>query len=216
MTTSTSRTRIHRIAAAAAAITVGVALATQAPVSEASPDARAAGGPPPRTVQVSGQLVPLDTKAGTYTVTGELIGVWTIPPQEAVTYYSSDTRLYQKGIEYFDGCVNLDGNSRCSGSEPSGVWRTDYIYWASFDHGDRIIEGGCVHPITGGTKAFRGARGLLHMVDVYASTPAGSTSIYQGEIVLNAVDEKAITLPATTRLTAPAPAAQRGATAARC
>lgn len=177
-----------------------------APTSEAD---TADAGRAARTVQVSGQLVPLDLAAGTYRVIGELYGTWTIPPAEAHTYYQSATRLYQRGTEYFDGCVNLDGDSRCDSAEPRGHWRSDYIYWASFDRSGRLVEGRCVHPITGGDEAFTGARGILHMVDVYASTKAGSTSIYQGEVVLNAVKEEPVAATAPAKLVAPA--AARGA-----
>lgn len=184
--------------AAAAAIVLGATMASPASVSVADPPAgREAGGKASRTVQVSGQLVPADLDAGTYTVTGELIGTWTFPPDQTETYYKSSTRLYQKGTEYFEGCVNLNGNRKCDPSEPSGRWQSDYIYWAFFDDDERLIEGGCVHPITGGNKAFTGVRGLLRMTDVYASTKAGSTAIYQGEVVLNAVEEKPVAKPAS-------------------
>lgn len=48
-----------------------------------------------------------------------------------------------------------------------------------------LIKGQCVHPITGGSGACRGARGLLNMVD----TPVGEEvkTTYEGDIVLNAV-----------------------------
>ena len=191
-------------AAAAATIAIGVTMAALAPVSVAdTPTEPAARGKSPQTVQVSGQLIPVNLDTGTYKVIGELIGTWTFPAAETSTYYQSDTRLYQQGTEYFDGCINLNGNTRCDSSEPNGRWRSDYIYWASYDRGGRLIEGGCTHALNGGNKAYTGIRGLLHMRDVYASTPAGSTASYQGEIILNAADEKPlIAQPAPNRLNA--------------
>ena len=57
-------------------------------------------------------------------------------------------------------------------------------------------------------------RGLLHMRDVYSSTPDGSTASYQGEIILNAKDEKPIAAkPVTTRVNA---ASSTGRAAAGC
>ncbi|MET1006115.1 MAG: hypothetical protein ABWX96_11225 [Propionibacteriaceae bacterium] len=182
-------------------------MATLAPISAAdTPDARTQNGSAPKTVQVSGQLVPVDLENGIYDVKGELIGTWTFPPAETSTYYQSSTRLYQKGTEYFDGCLNTDGDDKCDRSEPSGRWRSDYIYWASLDRGGRLIEGGCIHPLNGGSGAFTGVRGLLQMTDVYASTAAGSTAIYQGEVILNAVKEKPVTKSASTGLGSPSSA----------
>lgn len=79
------RGKSRRVAAAAAAATVivGSTMAALTPISVAdTPDAR---GKSPRTVQVSGQLVPADLDAGTYSVTGELIGTWPFPPDQTET-----------------------------------------------------------------------------------------------------------------------------------
>jgi hypothetical protein len=188
------------MAAAAATIVVGATTAALAPISVAdTPDAR---GTSPRTVQVSGQLVPVDAAATTYKLSGELIGTWTFPPVD-ITYYQSSTRIWARGTESFEGCVNLNGDDRCDKSEPSGRWQGEYMYWASLDRGGRLVEGGCTHMLTGGTKAFTGVRGLFHMTDVYAPTPAGSTAFYQGEVVLNAVDEGPVAKTAPIGLTAP-------------
>jgi len=199
------RRRRVAAAAAAAAVIVGAMTAVPPPLSVAdTPEAR---GKAPRTVQVSGQLVPVDATASTYKLSGELIGTWLFPPVD-ITYYQSDTRIYARGSESFEGCVNLNGDDKCDKSEPSGSWQGEYMYWASFDRGGRLVEGGCTHMLTGGTKAFTGVRGLFHMTDVYASTEAGSTAFYQGEVVLNAVEEGPVTepasMPASIGLAAPA------------
>jgi hypothetical protein len=188
-------------AAAAATVVVGATMAALTPTSVAdTPDTRSKS---PQTVQVSGQLVPVDALGSTYKLSGELIGTWTFPPA-AIIYYQSETRIYARGTESFDGCVNINGDDKCDQSEPSGRWQGEYMYWASYDRGGRLIEGGCVHALTGGTKAFTGVRGLFHMIDVYATTKAGSTAIYQGEVVLNAVKEEAVAKPASIGLAATA------------
>lgn len=188
-------------AAVTGVVAVSATMAALTQVSAADPTgARQAAAKAPRTVQVSGQLIPVDLDQGTYRVKGELIGTWTFPPRETTTVHTSGTRLYQTGIEYFDGCLNLDGDRRCGASEPSGRWRSEYISWASLDRG-RLEGGGCTHVLTAGSGAFVGVRGLLQMEDVYASTAAGSTSIYQGEIVLNAVaDDEPLAAPSVTGL----------------
>ncbi len=195
------RGKSRRIAAAAAAtaVVVGATMAALSPISVAdTPDARSKS---PRTVQVSGQLVPLDALGSKYKLRGELIGTWRFPPADP--YYQSDTRIYARGTESFEGCVNLNGDDNCDESEPSGRWHGDYLYWASYDRSGRLVEGGCTHMLTGGDDAFTGVRGLFHMTDVYATTPAGSTAIYQGEVVLNAVKEAPVTKPAFTGLVTP-------------
>jgi hypothetical protein len=206
------RGKSRRVAAAAAAATVivGSTMAALTPISVAdTPDAR---GKSPQTVQVSGQLVPLDAMGSTYKLSGALIGTWTFPPVD-ITYYQSDTRIYTRGTESFEGCVNLNGDDNCDRSEPSGRWQGDYMYWASYNRNGRLVEGGCTHMLTGGTKAFTGVRGLFHMTDVYATTPAGSTAIYQGEVVLNAVKEAPAAKPAST---GPAAATSTGGGPAAC
>ncbi|MFT4166936.1 MAG: hypothetical protein QM650_16990 [Microlunatus sp.] len=160
-------------------------MATLNPISAA--ETPKSGGKSPRIEQVSGQMIPIDAAATKYRLSGKLIGTWLFPPVD-VTYYQSETRLYTRGAESFEGCVNLNGDDKCDASEPRGRWTGEYIYWASLDQG-RLVEGGCVHALTGGTKAFVGVRGLLRMTDVYASTKAGSTAIYQGEVILNAKEE---------------------------
>jgi len=181
----------RRIATAAASGTVVVAatMALLAPISVAdTPNADGSRSKAPRTVQVSGQIVPQDAVGSTHKLSGELIGTWRFPDVDIV-YYQSDTRIFARGAESFEGCVNLNGDDDCDKSEPSGTWQGEYMYRASYDRNRRLVEGGCTHMLTGGTKAFTGVRGLFHMTDVYATTPAGSTAFYQGEVILNAVKE---------------------------
>ena len=168
--TLSARGKRRRVAATAAAATflVGSTMAALNPIAVAdTPDS---GAKSPQTVQVSGQLVPLNALGSRYKLSGELIGKWTFPPVD-ITYYQSDTRIYARGSESFDGCVNLNGDDKCDTSEPSGIWQGEYLYWASYDRSGRLVEGGCTHMLTGGTKAFTGVRGLFHMTDVYATTP---------------------------------------------
>lgn len=58
----------------------------------------------------------------TYKSSGELIGTWTFP-RVGIVYYRSDTRIYARGTESFEGCVNLNGDNKCDKSEPSGRWQ---------------------------------------------------------------------------------------------
>jgi hypothetical protein len=83
-----------------------------------------------------------------------------------------------------------------------GELRLAFLYWASYDLDGKLIKGQCVHPVTGGNGAFRGARGVLNMVD----TPRGAEveTTYRGDIVLKAVPSEAGTPAAAlkTELTA--------------
>jgi hypothetical protein len=208
---SSARGQRRRIAIAAASATavVGAIMALLAPISVAdTPRSKA-----PRTVQVSGQLVPQDAAGSTYKLSGELIGTWKFPAVDIV-YYQSDTRIFARGAESFKGCVNLNGDNDCDKSEPSGTWQGEYMYWASYDRSGRLEEGGCTHMLTGGTKAFIGVRGLFHMTDVYATTPAGSTAFYQGEVILNAKEEDPV--PQTAAVGIAAQSSSTGGVRAGC
>lgn len=195
--------KIRRAAAAAAAtvLVAGATWAALAPPSVADPsNTNGSHSKAPRTVQVSGQLIPKDAIGSAHEVTGALIGTWYFPddPFNKV-YYESDTRIFARGAEYFKGCVNLNGNTKCDASEPSGIAYGEYMYWALLDRDKRLVDGGCTHAFTGGTKAFKGARGMFHMRDVFSATsPAGSVAGYHGEIILNAVNERELVKTAAT------------------
>ena len=103
-----------------------------------------------------------------------------------VPVYESDALVVGTGSERFVGCVDVDLDAACGASEPSGELRFDYIQWATFDPATgTLIEGNCVHPITGGSDGFHGARGLVTMHDVLVDGEVETT--YEGTVVLDAV-----------------------------
>ncbi len=105
-----------------------------------------------------------------------------------VPLYESDALVIGTGTERFVGCVDVDLDGGCESHEPFGELRFDYIQWMTMDPSTgALIEGNCVHPITGGDDAFRGARGLVTMHDVLVDGAVLTT--YEGTVVLNAVED---------------------------
>ena len=155
----------------------------------------------PKTVQVKGALTLIDLQTGKYKMSGDLVGEWTMVPSE--TLHKSATLYVESGREKFIGCVDLNHNARCGKREPTGEMRSSYLYWASFDAKGKLIKGQCVHPITGGNKSFKGARGLLNMFD----RPKGKEVLmtYKGEIILNAVRSDAPLPPLNSTASTAAP-----------
>ena len=163
--------------ALAVAATVTACLAAAIPATPALGDDDARGSRQPRTVHVTGLHTLTDAKNGVYAATGDLEGTWTIPPSTAEDYYNTSTQIIQKGTETFVGCL-VAGRKRC------GTLNSDYISWTYLQPSGRLISGGCVHAPTGGTKGFKGVRGLIVITD----TPVGDdiNSLYQGEVILDA------------------------------
>jgi hypothetical protein len=162
----------------------------------------------PKSVHVRGKFIPIDD-VGTYRITGHLMGTWYT--LTADTYYQSDGMIIQKGLERFEGCLDLNRNQHCDRNR-KGKFRADYIYWATFNpHTGRLIKGECIHPITGGEGVFAGLRGLINVNDKPVGKK-GVLSTYEGELVLNAVPGER-----TEVSNAPAPAARAaGASVATC
>ena len=166
----------RRILLAAAAATVILALSAATAAAH------------PQTVHVSGTQTVVDESAGLYRMHGGLLGKWYILTFDPI--YASDAMLVASGTERFDGCLDRNHNHRCNAGDPSGRLRFEYIYWATFNPSTgRLIEGNCVHPITGGNGGFANARGLLTMHD----SPVGNQvrTTYQGTVVLHAVSASA-------------------------
>ena len=181
MSRSPSRTSAPRRVALALTLAACVAT-TLGPVSVAAEP----GGATPKSVAVRGQVIPIDD-AGTYRLTGDLMGTWYT--LTADTYYQSDALIIQKGVERFEGCLDLNRNRHCDRNR-KGQFGADYIYWATFKPGTgRLIKGECIHPVTGGDGVFTGLRGLINMHD----KPVGKNGVvssYEGDLVLNAVPEE--------------------------
>ena len=177
MSKSPSRTSATRRAALALTLAACVATAL-APAVAAEP-----GEATPKSVQVRGKFTPIDD-VGTYRITGDLMGTWYT--LTADTYYQSDAMIIQKGLERFEGCLDLNRNRHCDRGR-RGQFGADYIYWATFNPlTDRLIKGECIHPITGGDGVFAGLRGLINVNDKPVGKQ-GVVSTYEGELVLNAV-----------------------------
>jgi hypothetical protein len=130
------------------------------------------------TYPVSGKQTVVDEQAGTYKMSGGLVGDWAITSFTEI----AKTPLYKaKGTEHFSGCLDRGRDGSCA-NDPSGTLDFTFRYWAQF-HGDALIWGACWHPVTGGTGAFKGAQGVLTMTD----TPVGGGNVrtdYIGSITL--------------------------------
>lgn len=183
----TSRSRVVRTRAvvAAAALVVGTSIGMPQMSAADGPDEADTRVKAPVSVKVSGDQIAVDLSKGQWRMTGGLIGSWTITA--STDYYASSTRLYQKGVEAFDGCLNLNHNRKCDGWEPNGTWKTEYMYWASFRSNGTLVDGDCVHPLTGGSAAFTGVRGVIFMDDDPVGNTTDVTTTYFGEVILNAV-----------------------------
>ncbi|SEQ96446.1 hypothetical protein [Microlunatus flavus] len=182
--------RTTALVSAAAATATCLALA---PVAAANPGGDADRPKAPRTVHVRGEQVPVDAANGVYTMEGDLVGEWLYVPRTP-PLHTSDTLYVEAGTEVFRGCIDRDHDERCGRRDRRGEMHLAFLYWASFDLEGNLVRGQCVHPVTGGNGAFRGARGLLTMVD----TPVGDEvrTTYRGEVVLDAVPSEAATPPA--------------------
>jgi hypothetical protein len=130
------------------------------------------------TYPVSGKQTVVDEAAGTYKMSGGLIGDWALTSFKEL----AKTPLFRaKGTEHFSGCLDRGRDGSCAG-DPSGTLDFTFRYWAQFG-GDGLVWGACWHPVTGGTGAFKGAQGVLTMTD----TPVGGGNVrtdYIGSITL--------------------------------
>jgi hypothetical protein len=160
-------------------------VATVAPATASTGD--------PTTLHVEGTQTPVSENL--YESHGGLLGdFWILT---FVPLHESDSLVIGTGTERFVGCVDVDLDTTCEADEPSGELRFDYVQWATFDPSTgTLIEGACVHPITGGRDGFQGARGLVEMHDVVVDGEVRTT--YEGTVVLNAVPGEPPALQAQT------------------
>jgi hypothetical protein len=156
------------------------------------------GGPlGPTMVQVSGRQFPIDAEQGRYSMLGDLSGRWTVRSARGLAGYSipeAPWTLVQTGQEQFVGCLDRNYSQRCDPGEPWGSLGFDYLLWMQYDPDSGwMIKGPCLHPITGGSGDFAGARGVLIMRDGPVGRGEEINSTYRGEIVLNAIpNERAV------------------------
>ena len=164
---------------------------TAAPATPIPPSA----GTSPTTLQVRGDLLPLDPDAGAYRMQGDLIGRWAVL-KTAPWYSIPETQwtVVQIGQEHFMGCIDRNHNRRCDSGDASGVLLFDSRIWLRHEPGTgRLIKGNCVHRITSGAGDFAGARGVLTIYDMPAG-PKKVRTTYRGEIVLNALPSEQVPL----------------------
>jgi hypothetical protein len=160
----------------------------------ATATAAAAATGEPTTLHVEGTQT--QVSADLFESYGGLLGDWWILTFEPL--YESDSFVVGTGTERFVGCVDADLDGACAESEPSGELWFDFVEWITLDPSTgALIESRCVHPITGGTDGFHGARGIVTMRAVPVDGNLEVT--YEGTVVLDAVPTDPPGAPATAR-----------------
>jgi hypothetical protein len=152
-------------------VTALVALTTAAALVFASP----AGA-----TSVSGTQTIVDQAAGTYEMSGDLVGDW------AITSFTelAQTPVYRaEGTEKFKGCLDGDSDGSCRG-EPSGNLKFSFDYWAQLADDGSLELGTCAHRVTRGKGDFAKAKGFLMFVDTPTSTAPFVETEYEGVINL--------------------------------
>ncbi|HYN73231.1 MAG TPA: hypothetical protein VES60_12080 [Nakamurella sp.] len=192
-------------ALALACTTVGVGLI---------PSAEGAGNTS-KTYRVQGVQERVGNSNDLYTVKSDkgrpgLVGDWVTT---MTAYHVSPPWYFEIGTEKFDGCLDRSGDQSCK-DDPAGSISFTYAAWVKFDPITKaLLAGGCVHPVTAGTGAFQGVRGLLTMRD----TPRADGSIlttYRGTVTLSGRAGAASQPDSTLPESSPAPAAANAADAA--
>jgi hypothetical protein len=160
-----------RRSTALALAAAGAALALAAPAGAAT------------TYVVSGSQTAVDENAGTYKMSGSLVGDW---QQTSFTALATSPLFRGKGTELFTGCLDRARDGSCTG-DPAGTLSIKFRYVAQYTAAGELLLGACTHPVIGGTGAFAGATGALLMVDT--PTPTGVVTRYAGTITLNGKKE---------------------------
>ena len=158
-------------------ITIWAAVLTTGVLAFAS--AATAGGPTPVTVK--GIQTVVNESQGKYAMQGDLVGKWNTTA--FTTHYAgADGQFVGSGKELFSGCRDADRSGACEASEPTGTIRFSFVYWATYDPKTKaLVKGQCVHPVLGGTGAFAGVKGVVHMKDT--PTPGGVRTTYTGTLL---------------------------------
>jgi hypothetical protein len=153
------------------------------------------------TYRVAGEQVPIKVDAsgaGEYEMRGGLRGMWRVNelvPVSTSPYYEAH------GTERFKGCIDRRRDGSCKG-DPSGTLSFTIRYWALFEPEDpsALIWGACWHPVVAGTGDFKGAQGVMTMVD--SPTEQGVKTAYIGTLTLagaRASSARAVKARAATR-----------------
>ena len=163
-----------RRAALVGSVVVGTLMASVASATAATDE--------PATLHVEGTQIQVGENL--YDSLGGLLGDFWILTFNPL--YESDSFVVGTGTERFVGCVDADLDGACAESEPSGELWFDFVEWITLDPSTgALIESRCVHPITGGTDGFHGARGIVTMRAVPVDGNLEVT--YEGTVVLDAV-----------------------------
>jgi hypothetical protein len=130
-------------------------------------------------VPVSGTQTVINEKQGIYAMHGGLLGTWYMT--SFVPRYKNAHPFVGTGTEKFVGCQDVDRSTTCDVGEPTGTFRTTFVYWADYDAKTNALERGqCVHPVVGGTGAFAKATGVLFMKDAVVGKSVRTT--YHGQL----------------------------------
>jgi hypothetical protein len=130
---------------------------------------------------IAGKQTVVNEKAGTYKMSGGLLGDWKITSFKET---ASKPVFKGHGTESFNGCIDRKLDGSCAG-DPSGTLTFKFRYWAKFGKGDALELGTCAHPVTGGTGDFAGATGFLMMVDTPINKAPFVETNYEGVITLS-------------------------------
>ena len=162
-------------------ITIGASLVAAAALVLCASTAVASGATP---VNVKGTQTIVNESKGMYAMHGDLLGSW-LTTAFTTNYQGADGQFVGSGKELFTGCRDADRSGACDAGEPKGTIRFTFVYWASFDAKTHaLVRGQCVHPILGGTGAFAGIRGVIHMTDT--PTSSGIRTTYVGSLTYGA------------------------------
>jgi hypothetical protein len=144
-----------------------------------------------KTYQVSGELVPQNASGSQLRINGGLLGTWKTTSNKTL---GTKPLIHARGTERFVGCLDVAQDGSCAG-DPTGSLRLSYEYWAKPGaKKNSIAWGTCVHPIKGGTGDFKGATGIVSMVD----TPLEDGSVrtdYIGNITIAGAAANAAAAP---------------------
>jgi hypothetical protein len=150
---------------------IAAAVASTAAISVAVPALGA-------TYQLSGEVTPANADGSQLHVSGGLLGTWRTTSNKTL---ATKPLIHARGTERFVGCIDVARDGNCNG-DPTGTLRLKYDYWAKAKK-KSFSWGACVHPVQGGTGAFKNATGVVTMVD----TPQADGSVrtdYIGNITV--------------------------------
>jgi hypothetical protein len=158
-------------------IKFGAAVLAAASLAGSASAATTAAAP----ITVKGTQTIVNEAKGKFAMQGDLVGTWNMTAF-ATHYEGPDGQFVGSGKELFSGCRDADRSGGCDAAEPKGTIRFTFVYWAKFDPKSKaLVTGQCVHPVLGGTGAFAGVKGVIHMLD--RPTASGIKTTYTGTLL---------------------------------